>query len=261
MSIDSGAHVAGAERPLIVTVSSVTPESNGDLASLILDLRQRADAFVFLHGGAAKMAEALQRQLFAMFDALAMLATDGWRIAVGDGGTQAGIMEAAGVARRASGNAFPLIGVAPAGEIPPRGETPVDPNHSHVIAVDNPFAPPRDSWGSETRTMAWLFARLAEGRPSVAIVANGGSITLTEVEANVRVGRRVILIAGSGRVADALASLLRKTNSADAKTNDLARRAEKMGVLERPDLFHIVPLQGGATALRDAIAAALGPRR
>ena len=36
-----------------------------------------------------------------------------------------------GGARGASSYAFPLIGVAPAREIPPRGKTPVDPNHSH----------------------------------------------------------------------------------------------------------------------------------
>ena len=84
------------------------------------------------------MSEDHQRQLLAMFDALTLVAKTGRRIAVGDGGTQAGIMEAAGLARRASGNAFPLIGVAPAREIQPRGKTPVDPNHSHVVAVDNP---------------------------------------------------------------------------------------------------------------------------
>ena len=121
-----------------------------------------------------------------MFDALSLLTKAGHRLAVGDGGTKAGIMEAAGLARKASGYAFPLIGLAPAAEIPPRGPTPVDPNHSHIVAVDNPAAPAGDAWGSETGTMYWLFAQLAEGRPSVTIVANGGGITLAEVEANVR---------------------------------------------------------------------------
>jgi len=107
-----------------------------------------------------------QRQLLAIFEALTLVAKSGRRIAAGDGGTQAGIMEAAGHARRASGNAFPLIGVAPAREVVPRGKTP-DPNHSHVVAVDNPSAPKQDSWGSETEAMYWLFAKLTEGRRSV----------------------------------------------------------------------------------------------
>ncbi len=65
--------------------------------------------------------------------------------------------------------------------------------------------------------MYWLFAELAEGRPSVTIVANGGGITLAEVESNVRAGRRMILIEGSGRAADALVSLLQKTQVSDAE--------------------------------------------
>jgi hypothetical protein len=50
------------------------------------------------------MQEDQQRQLLAMFDALSLLAKAGRRIAVGDGGTKAGIMEAAGsrVARAAA---------------------------------------------------------------------------------------------------------------------------------------------------------------
>lgn len=245
----------------MLTVSSVALEQNKALASLVAGIRKDADAFVFLSGGASNMREDHQRQLLAMFDALAMLTRDGRRIAVGDGGTQAGIMQAAGGARRASANAFPLIGVAPAGEIPPRGTTPIDPNHSHMIAVDNPSAPAKDSWGSETATMYWLFDHLAEGRPSVAIVANGGGIALAEVEANVRAGRKIIVIEGSGRLADALVSLIRRTTPADDEITSLKSRAEKAGVLRRPELFQIVPLTGGAAALRDAVSTALGPRK
>jgi len=167
--------------PRVLEVSSVAPEKSTQLASLIAEIRRQADAFVFLSGGASRMREDHQRQLLGMFEGLGLVAKAGRRIAVGDGGTQAGIMEAAGDARRASGNAFPLIGVAPAREIPPRGKTPLDPNHSHVVAVDNPSAPAKDSWGFETETMYWLFAALADGRPSVTVVANGGGITLTEV--------------------------------------------------------------------------------
>ena len=192
------------------------------------------------------MREEDQRQLMAMFEALTLVAKGGRRIAVGDGGTQAGIMEAAGHARRTSGNAFPLIGVAPAREVPPRGKTPLDPNHSHVVAVDNPSAPAQDTWGSETDTMYWLFAKLAEGRPSVTIVANGGGITLAEVESNLRAGRRIILIEGSGRAADALVSLLQKTQVSDAEVLDLRTRAEKAALTRRPELFQIVALQRGS---------------
>jgi len=108
--------------------------------------------------------------------------------------------------------------------------------------------------------MYWLFAALAEGRPSVTIVANGGGITLTEVEFNVRAGRPVILIEGSGRAADALISLLRKTHVSDPEIVSLRERAEKATLTRRPELFKVVSLQGGAPSLRDAISAAVGSR-
>jgi hypothetical protein len=250
-----------AEGPRVFEVSSVALEKNAQVSSLIAEIRSQADAFVFLSGGASKMHEDHQRRLLAMFEALALVAKTGPRIAVGDGGTQAGIMEAAGRVRRASGNAFPLIGVAPAREIQPRGKTPVDPNHSHIVAIDNPSAPAHDSWGSETDAMYWLFAKLSEGRPSVTIVANGGGITLKEVEANVRAGRRMMLIEGSGRAADALVSLLQKTTVADPEVLSLRETAEKTALTRRPELFTMVSLTGGPTALRNAIAAAIGGTR
>jgi hypothetical protein len=149
--------------PRIIQASSTAPEANASLSALVTDVRKKADAFVFLSGGASKMQADHQRQLLAMFDALSLLTKAGHRFAVGDGGTKAGIVEAAGLARKASGFAFPLIGVAPAAEIPPRGTTLVDPNHSHIVAIDNPAAPAGDAWGSETSTMYWLFATLAKG--------------------------------------------------------------------------------------------------
>jgi hypothetical protein len=248
----------GAGRPRMIEVSSAAPEQDAQLSSLIVEIRNEADAFVFLSGGAAKMRTDHQRKLLAMFEALALVAKGGLRIAVGDGGTRAGIMEAAGRARRASGNAFPLIGVAPAREIQPSGKTPLDPNHSHIVAVHNPSAPAHDSWGSETVTMYWLFAQLSEGRPSVTIVANGGGITLREVESNVRAGRRMILIKGSGRAADALVSLLHQTKVTAPEVVSLRGQAEKAALTRRPELFRVVLLQDGAASLRDAITAAIG---
>jgi hypothetical protein len=247
--------------PRRYTTSSVGVTTDAALAGLISEVRSQADAFVFLSGGASKMGKEQQAQLLRMFDALALLARDGRRIAVGDGGTQSGIMAAAGLARRSAGNPFPLIGVAPAGEIPPRGSTPVDPNHSHIVAVENPSAPPKDAWGSETDTMYWLFGKLAEGRPSVTIVANGGGITLSEVAANVHAGRHMILLQGSGRAADALVSLVNGKPTSDPDAVDLMARAKKEGLTSRADLYQVVPLQAGPTGLRDALAAALGPKR
>ena len=103
--------------PRIVRVSSTAPEGNVELSRLVAEVRKQADAFVFLSGGASRMRVDQQRQLMAMFGALSLVTKAGRRIAVGDGGTRAGIMEAAGSARKASGGAFLLVGIAPAGEI------------------------------------------------------------------------------------------------------------------------------------------------
>jgi hypothetical protein len=247
-----------AQSQASLTVSSVAPDKNDALSRLVTTVREQADTFVFLSGGASNLSEEHQRQLFAMFDALGQITRSGRRLAVGDGGTQAGIMRAAGDARAASGNAFLLIGVAPAKEIPPRGKTPIDPHHSHIVAVDNPsVAKDNDAWGSETETMYWLFDRLADGRPSVTVVANGGGITLSEVAANVDAGRRMIVIEGSGRAADALASLLKKTQPAAALA-DLRARAEKANLSRRPELYRFVPLSAGTDGLHAALMQALG---
>jgi hypothetical protein len=245
--------------PHVIAAQPAQLEGNAGLRALIASMRRQTDALVVLSGGASKMSEAKQRELLAMFEALGTLAKER-RIAVGDGGTQAGIMEAAGKARLASGRAFPLVGIAPAREIVPAGSTPVDPNHSHLVAVDDPARPKDEaSWGSETAAMYWLFARFAEGRPSVAVVANGGGITLSEVAANVDAGRPIILIEGSGRAADAVVTLVRGTVPADGEVHLLQNRAREAKLDRRPELFRVVSITAGAPGLLEALRAALGP--
>jgi hypothetical protein len=239
-------------------VSSLAPESNAQLAELVAEIRRQADRFVFLCGGAARMDTDRHRPTLAMFDALAQLPLDGYRLAVGDGGTQVGIMEAAGMVRRASGNRFLLIGVAPAVDVPPRGSTAIDPNHSHIVTVADPSAPPVDAWGTETDTMYWLFARIAAGHPSVAVLANGGKIALKEVLANTGAGRRVIAADGSGRAADAIACLVKGTAPPDSEVAELCVHAHSLGLPGRRELFRLIPVTAGAEGLRVAIADAIG---
>jgi len=81
------------------------------------------------------------------------------------------------------------------------------------------------------------------------------------VEANVTAGRRMILIGGSGRAADALVSLLKGTTPSDSEVQNLRERANKAKLAQRADLFSIVPLDAGAAGLRDAIHAAIGPTK
>ena len=235
--------VLTSPEPRVITVSAESARDNSQLGALIDRVRAEADVFVFLAGGASKMQDHDKAHLLELFDALRLISEKGIRLAVGDGGTHAGIMAASGAARQASGNAFDLIGVAPAAEIPPRGDTPVDPHHSDVVAVENPaWEPSNGWWGSETPTMYQIFARLSEGRRSVAVIANGGGVTLDEIDENIRATRPIVLVAGSGRAADAVVTLLNGTTSAEEEVAKLRGRAEAAQLHRRPDLFHIVEL-------------------
>jgi hypothetical protein len=248
--------------PIVLRVSSDRILASAEVLTLIDDTRRVADAFVFLSGGASKMSDKAQRRLLDLLGALALLTDRRRRIAVGDGGTQSGIMEAAGLARRASRRPFPLIGVAPAPELTiagSEGHTLVDPNHTYVIAVDNPAwvaamrargrRPDEGYWGSETTAMYAFFNRLAQDRPSVTIVANGGAIVLDEVRQNVTARRVMVLVAGSGRVADALVASLTGAPPADDEATGLLEQIDALGLTTQRDLYRVFDLNAGPDAL------------
>jgi hypothetical protein len=127
-----------------------------------------------------------------------------------DGGTQAGVMTIIGQAVAEQQRRSTLLGVAPAGSVAYPGKlasmsgnkcVPLDPNHSHFVLVET------GEWGGETDTMYDLAKALSAGRPSVAILINGGSIAKSEVLHNVRQMRPIIVMEGSGRLADEIARL------------------------------------------------------
>jgi hypothetical protein len=245
--------------PHVIAARQASLERNVELRALIDAVHRDADAVVLLSSGGATPGRPTRLDVLAMFDALGTLAGER-QIVVGDGGLASGIMAAAGKVRRASGRSFPLVGVAPACEIAPAGPNALDPNHSHLVAVDDPALPKGASgWGTETATMYWLFNRFAEGRDSVAVIADGGAATLNEVAANVEFGRPMILIEGSGRAADAMVTLVRGTIAADGEVRLLQAGARAARLHRRPDLFRIVPIEAGAAGLLAALRAALGP--
>jgi hypothetical protein len=261
-------------RPGIIRVRANALRRSAPVNALVDEVRAAADGFVFLSGGASKMRRATQRGLIKLIDALAMLADDGLRIAVGDGGTKAGLMEAAGRARRRSGNAFPLVGVSPAPEVLPvgrKGKTPIDPHHSHIVATDNPdwvrrkrrsgWRPADGYWGAEIEPMYQLFARLARGRPAITIVANGGGGTLEEVRCNLRQRRRMIVIAGSGRAADAIIAVLRNRTPRDPEARHLRDAAAKLALRAHRDLIEVFPLRRGPRRLAQLLVRRLSVRR
>lgn len=238
---------------------------------LVADLRRDTTACLFACGGAAHVAPDTRDRIIALFEALAILAARGVRFVAADGGTNSGVMAATGLARHHASTSFPLIGVTPAAEIlSAHGarHALADPHHSHVIAVHNPgwstgrqpAGTERSFWGAELETMRDLFGRLAAGRPAVALVANGGTHALEEIRMHLDAGRRTILVAGSGRAADAVVSLLHGTQPGDAETRVLAETARTRSTLSVPSLCETFDIDAGAEALADRLEQVLrGP--
>ena len=172
-------------------------------------------AVLLVSGGASEMTSVKAARLRALLaEGVARVAAEE-SITVIDGGTRAGVMQMMGEGRTATGGNAPLIGVCPAALVSWPGcallspskrsltgdaHVPLEPNHTHFVLTDG------DHWGAETGTMFALAAALSDGVPSVAILANGGLVARDEVLHNVRQGREIIVIAGSGRLADEIAT-------------------------------------------------------
>jgi hypothetical protein len=164
---------------------------------------------VVVVGGAARLEEARIDGLRAVFTTgiAAVMQSCG---AVGvDGGTPFGVMRLFGEARATTDAAFPLVGVVAAGTVNlPLGqafahaEAVLEGHHTHFVIV------PGDEWGAEAPWIARTATVLAQAEPSITVLVNGGEIAYSDVAHSVDAGRQVVVIAGSGGTADALADAL-----------------------------------------------------
>jgi hypothetical protein len=214
------------------------------LASLGL---QTPRPVVVLVGGAGGLDPADLDRLRPLFESGLVPAMTRLRAAAIDGGTWSGVMRLLGEARSGARADFPLIGVAAAGTVtlpggqPPRDDAaPLDPDHTHFVLV------PGDDWGAEAVWIAQAATALADGRPSVTVVVNGGEIAYSDVERSLDAGRPVLTVAGSGRTADQLAAAV-QGGPAD----------ERAVALVKSGLVQAVPADdpsGLASALTSALA-------
>ncbi|NJR62074.1 MAG: hypothetical protein HC769_26560 [Cyanobacteria bacterium CRU_2_1] len=140
-------------------------------------------------------------------DSLAPLAQELGMVIV-DGGTNSGVMKLMGQARSTIHASFPLIGVAPSNKVylPNQPQTtgthPLEPHHTHFILT------PGSKWGDESPWIAAIASLLSGDSPSVTVLLNGGNVSLIDVRESVAEGRPVVVIAGTGRLADKLATAL-----------------------------------------------------
>jgi len=161
---------------------------------------------VVLNGTTATLDDGVADLLGA--DGLAgVAAEDG--LALVTGGTDAGVFALLG--RALASPKIPLVGVAPAGLVtwpgraPGRGQpadedgaVPLEPHHTHFVLVDG------RAWGDETPVLLAVAAALSRGSSSVAVVCGGGPVTRQEILGHARADRPIVVVAGSGRVADQL---------------------------------------------------------
>ncbi len=161
-------------------------------------------ATVAVHGGAGNMEVELYdavREL--LVTGLAPLAqAHQWLII--DGATETGVAHILGAARAAIGGTYPLVGVMPhrRAQYPggPENGTerlPLNPQHSHFIFVEG------EDFGVESALFVGLLR--ASGAPGVALIINGGEIVYDEVKRHAAQDNTLIVVRGSGRIADKLA--------------------------------------------------------
>jgi hypothetical protein len=186
------------------SVASVERAEDLERALVELGLAQRRPTLVLV-GGAAGIDESDVARLAPVFDELA-LAAERYGATVVDGGTDVGVMRLLGRARADRRATFPLVGVVPEKLADPYGRdgrgTPLEPNHTHFVLV------PGERWGDEVPWLARVADVLADGRPSVTVLVNGGEVARKDVAESVRAARPVLVVGGSGRAADELAAAL-----------------------------------------------------
>jgi hypothetical protein len=123
-----------------------------------------------------------------------------------DGGTDAGVMRLVGRARAQASVPISLLGVVVRSLAVLPGQTVVgpmaalEPHHTHFVLV------PGSSWGEEAPWIASVAGAIAGSCASVSVLVNGGEIAWTDVAESLEASRRVLVVAGTGRTADALAA-------------------------------------------------------
>jgi len=169
------------------------------------------DYALSVHAGAASADEQLIADLKTVFPAQLAPLIAAHNVTVLDGGTQAGLVGIMGALRQQTNGTFPLVGVLPAdgaelpGEVPTDTRYSLEPNHTHFALVQG------GSWGVESDLLVNMGRVVA--RQPVALLINGGEIVRKEALMHARAGNPLLVLAGSGRVADEIVDALKRGTS------------------------------------------------
>ncbi len=180
---------------------------------------------VVLVGGAGGMEERDLRAVANVLRDAVVPVVERRDAVVVDGGTDSGVMRLIGRARSAAGAGFPLVGVAAEGTVvlPDGGPAssdaaPLEPHHTLFVLV------PGGEWGDEAPWIGDVAGVVAGARPSVTVLINGGQIAYDDAAGSLERGRPVVVLAGTGRTADAIAEA-RSTGGGDTRAASVAASA------------------------------------
>ena len=127
------------------------------------------------------------------------------------GGTDMGVMADIGRIRKQSRYKFPLIGIAPEKLVTwtdgPHSTKflwwgtqrwPLEPHYSHFILV------PGKEFGDESPWIVDAATILSKGHQAVTILINGGEVSRKDIDLSLGMGRPVLALSRTGRLADEL---------------------------------------------------------
>lgn len=169
---------------------------------------------IFISGGAGGMSDDdIVRTRDIIENCIARFAAE-HNITVIDGGTEAGVMQMMGEARKQNQHTFPLIGIAPEARVTYPGhaglsdDADLEDGHSHFVLVNS------DEWGGESGMIVNLTRTVAGGKCAMmGILINGGSIAEHDVYLATGGGGNnaipMMILEGSGRKADEISTASR----------------------------------------------------
>lgn len=215
-------------------------------------------------GGASGLNPTLMPILRSLIDQGVMNASKESGAVMIDGGTDSGIMQIVGRGKGKLMRKMKLIGVCPQNLVKYPGKiydnengvnfdelTDLEPHHSHFVLVKS------NEWGGETSTMFGVIKYLMQTVKSCGILVNGGSITVNEAVNAVKAKMPLIIIEGSARTADTIASSWRIKQATNA-IPDLEDSRIKY-ILENGNIY-LYNIKAGSDGLTSLILQVLGLR-
>jgi len=213
---------------------------------------------ILVIGGAGGLDDAMIPPLVRLFERGLLRAASAAEATILDGGTDSGVIRAVGQAKAATGLSAHLVGVAPALKVtypsddrPTKGTTDLEPNHDGVILAR------AADYGGETPLLFEVLDVLMASQPAVAVVANGGDVTLAELILAAKRRIPIVAISGSGGKADELLSAA-ADESAEGPLADVAAAVDISAIsldADPSDLQRrLTRILGGDVVLADAWA-------